>query len=112
MDDPTTLQTPNITAPFDLASSIAASVSAVSPDCDIAITTSPSLITGLRYRNSDAYSTSTGMRQNSSKKYSDTKPACHDVPQATIKIRSALTSLLMYSRNPPKINLPDCESNR
>src|SRR3954470_20781400 len=93
IDEPTTLQTPKMIAPFDLASSIAASVSAVSPDCDMAITTSPSRITGFLYRNSEAYSTSTGTRQNSSKKYSATKPACHDVPQATINIRSALTNL-------------------
>src|SRR5690606_17916335 len=90
MDDPTTLQTPMMMAPRSFASSIAASVSAVSPDWETAITTSPSRMTGLRYLNSDAYSTSTGMRQNSSKRYSATRPACHDVPQATMMMRSAL----------------------
>jgi hypothetical protein len=42
MDDPTTLQTPMMVAPFDFASSMAARVSAVSPDCEMAITTSSS----------------------------------------------------------------------
>ena len=36
-----------------------------------------------------AYSTSTGILAKSSKRYSPIKPACHDVPQATIIIRSA-----------------------
>ncbi len=111
MDEPTTLQTPKMIAPFDFANSIAARVSAVSPDCEIAITTSPSRMMGFLYLNSDAYSTSTGIRQNSSIMYSATKPACHDVPQATIIILSALTSLLAYSRIPPSTNLPVCASS-
>src|SRR5688572_32764849 len=98
-------------APFDFANSIAANVSAVSPDCEIAITMSPSLMIGLRYLNSDAYSTSTGILQNSSNMYSATRPACHDVPQATIIIRSALDNLFTYSRIPPNTNRLDCESN-
>jgi hypothetical protein len=48
IEEPTTLQIPYTKAPFSLASFIAASVSAVSPDCEIAITISPLLITGLR----------------------------------------------------------------
>ena len=40
IEEPTTLQTPKIMAPFDFANSIAANVSAVSPLCEIAITTS------------------------------------------------------------------------
>ena len=40
IDEPTTLQTPKTNAPFDFANLIAAKVSAVSPDCEIAITTS------------------------------------------------------------------------
>ena len=48
-----------------------------------------SLIIGLRYRNSEAYSTSTLMRARSSKRYSPTRQACQDVPQATITIRCA-----------------------
>ena len=38
---------------------MAASVSAVSPDCEMAITTSSFVINGLPYQNSEAYSTST-----------------------------------------------------
>ncbi len=48
MEEPTTLQIPNTKAPFSLASLMAARVSAVSPDWEIAITISPLLITGLR----------------------------------------------------------------
>ena len=43
---PTTLQIPIIVAPFDLASFTAASVSAVSPDWEIAMTISLSSIMG------------------------------------------------------------------
>ena len=64
IDDPTTLQIPSIVAPFDFASSSAANVSAVSPDCDIAITMSFSLIIGFLYLNSLAYSTSTLIELN------------------------------------------------
>ena len=81
IDDPTTLQIPYKKAPFSLAIFIAASVSAVSPDCDIGITMSPLLIIGFLYLNSEAYSTSTGILSNSSKKYSPNRLECQDVPQ-------------------------------
>ena len=55
IDDPTTLQIPKTVAPFSLASSIAANVSAVSPDWEIAKMTSPSLIIGFLYLNSEAW---------------------------------------------------------
>ena len=48
MDEPTTLQMPKTNAPALRASSTAASVSAVSPDCDTAITMSSALMIGLR----------------------------------------------------------------
>jgi hypothetical protein len=38
IEEPTTLHTPYTKAPLDFANFIAASVSAVSPDCEIAIT--------------------------------------------------------------------------
>ena len=95
IEDPTTLQTPKTKAPFDFASFIAAKVSAVSPDCEIAIITSFEVIIGFLYLNSDAYSTSTGIRALSSIRYSPTKPACQEVPQAIIIIRSAFTNLLI-----------------
>ena len=44
---------------------MAAKVSAVSPDWDIAITISLEVIIGFLYLNSDAYSTSTGILVNS-----------------------------------------------
>ena len=95
IDDPTTLQIPNTKAPLFFASFIAARVSAVSPDCEIAITTSLFPITGFLYLNSDAYSTSTGILAKSSKIYSATNPACQDVPQATIVIFWAFKNLSM-----------------
>src|SRR5437868_98067 len=49
-------------APRPRAVRIAASVSAVSPDCEIPITRSPAPTTGLRYLYSEAMSTSTGTR--------------------------------------------------
>ena len=48
IDAPTTLQIPMMVAPLDFANSMAAKVSAVSPDCEMAKTKSPSLIIGLR----------------------------------------------------------------
>ena len=89
MLEPTTLQIPYTNAPFLFATSIAASVSAVSPLCDIAMTTSFSVTTGFEYLNSLAYSTVTGMRQKFSIRYLPISPACHEVPQATIIIRFA-----------------------
>ena len=89
IEDPTTLHIPKTVAPLFFASSRAANVSAVSPDWDIAKTISVDLIIGFRYLNSDAYSTSTGIRAKSSIIYSPINPACHEVPQATIIIRFA-----------------------
>ena len=59
-----------------------------------------SVMIGLRYLNSLAYSTSTLIRARSSIKYSPTNPACHDVPQATIKILSALINFSILSSIP------------
>ena len=80
-------------APFALANLIAESVSAVSPDCDTAITISRSVMIGFLYLNSEAYSTSTGIRARSSIKYSATKPACQEVPQPTMMILFAFKNL-------------------
>ena len=100
MDEPTTLQIPNTHAPAFFAILIAASVSAVSPDWDIAITISSGLIIGLRYLNSEAYSTSTGILAKSSIIYSPTKPACHDVPQPIINILFAFSNLSEIASRP------------
>ena len=48
-----------------------------------------SVMIGFLYLNSEAYSTSTFNRAKSSIKYSPINPACQDVPQAIIIIRSA-----------------------
>ena len=98
MLEPTTLQIPYTNAPFLFATSIAASVSAVSPLCDIAMTTSFSVTTGFEYLNSLAYSTVTGMRQKFSIRYLPISPACHEVPQATIIIRFAFNSFSLLSK--------------
>ena len=86
---PGTLQIPTVIAPCSLAFFIAARVSAVSPDCEIAITTLLLSIKVLLYRNSEAYSTWTGIFENLSIKFLPIKPACHDVPHAVIYILSA-----------------------
>ena len=78
------MQIPKVSAPFSLAISNAAKVSAVSPDCEIAITMSFLVIIGFLYLNSEAYSTSTFIRAKSSIRYSPINPACQDVPQAII----------------------------
>ena len=62
IEEPTTLQIP-MTVAFLLCQPMAAKVSAVSPDCEIAIKTSLSLIIGSLYLNSEAYSTSTEFYQ-------------------------------------------------
>ena len=92
MVEPTTLQMPITVAPFLLASLIAARVSAVSPDCEIAITTVLGVIIGSLYLNSEAYSTSTGILAYSSIMYSPMRALCQLVPHATMNILSALIS--------------------
>ena len=82
IDEPTTLTMPSTVAPRSLASSIAENVSSVSPDWLIAMTTVPSSMIGLRYRNSLAYSVSAGMRANCSNRNSPTRQAWNAVPQA------------------------------
>ena len=105
--DPTTLQTPKTCAPASFAVFIAASVSAVSPLWEIAMTTSSGRIMGFRYLNSDAYSTSTGIRVNSSSKYSATKPACQLVPQPKMRIREAFCHLSQWSSIPAILISPN-----
>ena len=99
-------QMPKMVAPRSFAISMAAIVSAVSPDCEMAITTSFSVIIGFLYLNSEAYSTSTGILAYSSIRYSPTRPACQEVPQATIMIRSMFLSLSAYSLMPPSCTNP------
>ena len=71
---------------------MAALVSAVSPDCDMAIIRHVLSINGSIYLNSDAISTLTGFLASLSITYLPTSPACIAVPQATIYI-------LLYADN-------------
>ena len=86
IDEPLTLTIAIVSAPLCFASSKAAFVSAVSPDCDITIIRSPSPISGSLYLNSDAISTTTGTLTSFSITYFPTIPACIAVPQATMYI--------------------------
>ena len=70
-------------APFPRASRKPASVSAVSPDCEMGMQRVPSSTTGSRYRYSEPRSTSTGRRASPSIMNLPTSAACHEVPQAT-----------------------------
>mmetsp|Transcript_27123 Transcript_27123/g.56364 ORF Transcript_27123/g.56364 Transcript_27123/m.56364 type:complete len:293 (-) Transcript_27123:360-1238(-) len=105
MVEPTVLQIPMHSTPWDLAWRRAARVSAVSPDCEMTMTMSSSgRSTTLRYRNSEAYSTSTGTLQRASRTYSPTRPACHDVPQPQMMMRRAArrrSSMLNWAPSGP-----------
>src|SRR4030042_2725282 len=87
MELPDTLTIDNIFEDLDLASSMAPRVSAVSPDCEMAITRVFSSIVGFLYLNSAAYSTSAGILTNFSIRYSPIRAACQDVPQAVSTTR-------------------------
>ena len=106
MLEPMAFTIPYMNAPFLFASSTAARVSAVSPLCDMATTTSSGVMTGLRYLNSEAYSTSTGTRQRSSISCFPISPACHDVPHATIMKRFASSISLVWSCTARRYTLP------
>mmetsp|Transcript_9910 Transcript_9910/g.22529 ORF Transcript_9910/g.22529 Transcript_9910/m.22529 type:complete len:215 (-) Transcript_9910:1031-1675(-) len=86
MLEPTTLTMPIVRALNSCAIRMASKVSAVSPLWEMAITTSSEEIKGLRYRNSLAYSTSTGISAKLSSAYFAISPECHDVPQAHMMI--------------------------
>ena len=112
IEDPTTLQTPKTNAPFFLASFIAAKVSAVSPDWEIAITMSLSLMTGFLYLNSDAYSTSTGILDKPSKIYSASYPSFQEVKQENIVIFFSFRNLSMWLSTPAILINPLLTFNR
>ena len=76
-------------APRAFAIFTAASVSAVSPDCEMARQSTRSPTSGSPFRNSLASSTWTGTRASASIMSRPERPACHEVPQATITIRSS-----------------------
>ena len=106
---PTPFTMPYTKAPCDLACCMAARVSAVSPDCEMATTTSSGSMTGSLYLNSLAYATSTGILQKCSSSCLPIKPACHDVPQLTITMRRALSNLLLLEVTAESITCGECE---
>ena len=67
-----------------------AMVSAVSPDWEMRMSMSFCPMIGFRYRNSDAISTSTGMRRFSSNMCLPMRHAWYEVPQAIIHMRLTL----------------------
>jgi len=89
MAEPTTLQMEKARAPRALATLTAARVSAVSPDCEMASVITLGPTRGSRLRNSLASSTSTGRRASCSIMMRPTRPACQEVPQATMVSRSS-----------------------
>ena len=74
MEEPTTLTMERVLAPRRLASFMASRVSRVSPDWLMTMTRVFSSTMGLQYRNSDASTTSTGMRVRRSRLYLPTMP--------------------------------------
>ena len=111
MEDPTAFTIPKMKAPCSFARSKAINVSAVSPLWDMAMMTSPWLMTGFRYLNSEAYSTSTGIRHRASIMYSAIKPACQLVPQATITILLASVKTERCWSIPANVKIWFSESN-
>ena len=109
---PTTFTIPSVCAPRCFASRRAASVSAVSPLWEIPMTSVRSSTMGLRYRNSEAYSTSTGMRASSSSMYSPIKPACHEVPHAVRTTRSISKSSSSLRLRPASLAVPSSSRSR
>lgn len=92
--EPFVLQTARTFAPCSRACRSAISVSMVSPDCEMAITSVRASRIGSRYRNSLASSTSHGIRVQCSMAYLAMSPAWKAVPQAT-------TTTLSTSRSAP-----------
>ena len=108
----TTFTRPNTSAPRRRASCTAASVSAVSPDWLIASTAVWESRIGLRYRNSLAYSTSTGRRARVSMTYSATSAACQEVPHATRIKRSIRARSRSNGARPPSTTSPSAGLSR
>ena len=89
---PLVLQMASTLAFWVLACWTASKVSAVSPDCEMAITSVWLSKTGSRYLNSLASSTSTGNRVQCSIAYLASSPEWNAVPQATMKTLSTSRS--------------------
>ena len=112
MVEPTTFTIPMMRQPRRRASLSAASVSAVSPDWLIPMTRVVGVSTGLRYRNSEAYSTVTGILAISSIMRAPISPACQLVPQAVMTILSTASSSRSDMVIPPSLEIPSSSSSR
>src|SRR2546421_401713 len=99
----TLLQMPRVRNPLRWLSRNAPSVSAVSPLWLIAKTSVLPLIGVLRWRNSLAYSTSTGMFASCSMRYSPTSAACNAVPQPVSTTRETSRNSAAVMFNPPSL---------
>ena len=101
--DPTVLVTPTHKAPAERAYRSAASVSAVSPDCDTN-THASSRATGQRRSiRSEASSSETGTSTSSSTVCRQARQAWYEVPQATNMMRRARRIAGRCSDNPPRV---------
>ena len=89
---PGTLQIARTLPPALRAARTAPIVSAVSPDCEIATKSVSPSMTGRRYRDSEATSTSTGTRASASIMYFAASAACQEVPQPSKSTRRARAS--------------------
>ena len=88
------MQSVSCLAPFRAASSIAARVSAVSPDCEMDTTRVRSSITASRYRSSEELSASDGTRVRDSIHVRPTVAACRlvPIPVSTTLLNPAISS--------------------
>ena len=82
--EPGTLTMEDVFTPISFAYLSAARVSAVSPDWEMSMSTVFFATAGMRYLNSLAVSTLTGIRASFSMTYFPTIPACMAEPQATM----------------------------
>src|SRR5205814_2293363 len=99
----TLLQMPRVRNPLRWLSRNAPRVSAVSPLWLMAKTSVLPLIGVLRWRNSLAYSTSTGMLASCSMRYSPTSAACNAVPQPVSTTRETSRSSAAVMFSPPSL---------
>ena len=101
IDDPTVFVIPTIRAPRDSQYRIAASVSAVSPDCEMKKQTSSRKTGHSRSRKSDATSTMTGSSVVSSSHCRVAMAELYDVPHAMKRSRRHRFIVAMWSVRPP-----------
>ena len=103
MAEPTVLVTPTQSAPAARAYRSAASVSAVSPDCDTNTHASSRAIGHRRSIRSEASSRETGTSTSSSTVWRQARHAWYEVPQATNMMRRARRIAGRCSESPPSV---------